>query len=377
MSRYQLSRIAATLLVLAPAAAGSAGAQRTAGPAGAPAAAGSAEAQTAARSAGTQAAGAQAAAGSAETQPVAEPGYRAPRTPDGQPDISGIWTNDTLTPLERPRELGDKAFYSAEEAAAVERHGAEARDGDNAPGRQQTAAGGSLDRGYNFFWFDPRDHIVPTHRTSMVSYPASGRVPTRPAAEERASWLVANRSASYLNMSSYSRCITRGVPGSMLPNSYNTGNHIFQVPGYVIIVYEMVREPRIIPLDGRPHVDPRIRQWMGDARGRWEGETLVVETTHFTEKGWITPNQNAGRMHGVPVSRSLRLVERFTRVAEHALDWQVRVEDPEVYTEPWTLELPLERDMSYTLYEYACHEGNRAVSNILGNARHAELGQAP
>ena len=377
MSRYQLSRIAATLLVLAPAAAGSAGAQRTAGPAGAPAAAGSAEAQTAARSAGTQAAGAQAAAGSAETRPVAEPAYRAPRTPDGQPDISGIWTNDTLTPLERPRELGDKAFYTAEEAAEVERRSTGMRDGDHAPGRQRTATGGSLDRGYNFFWFDPRDHIVPTRRTSMVSDPASGRVPTRPAAEERAAWLVANRSASYLNMSPYSWCITRGVPGSMLPNSYNTGNHIFQVPGYVIIVYEMVREPRIIPLDGRPHVDPRIRQWMGDARGRWEGETLVVETTHFTEKGWITPNQNAGRMHGVPVSRSLRLVERFTRVAEHALDWQVRVEDPEVYTEPWTLKLPLKRDMSYTLYEYACHEGNRAVSNILGNARHAELGQAP
>ena len=104
----------------------------------------------------------------------------------------------------------------------------------------------------------------------------------------------------------------------------------------------MVREPRIVPLDGRPHVDPRIRQWMGDARGRWESETLVVETTHFTEKGWITPNQNAGRMHGVAVSRSLRVVERFTRVAEDALDWQVRVEDPEVYTEPWTLERDIE-----------------------------------
>ena len=244
MSRYQLSRIVATLIVLA-----------------------------------------SATAGSAEAQTAAEPGYRAPRTPDGQPDISGIWTNDTLTPLERPPELGDKAFYSAEEAEAIERRGTGARDRDNAPGRQRTAAGGSLDRGYNFFWFDPRDHIVPTRRTSMVAEPASGRVPTRPAAEERAAWLVANRSDSYLNMSPYSRCITRGVPGSMLPNSYNTGNHIFQVPGYVIIVYEMVRESRIIPLDGRLHVDPRIRQWMGDARGRWEGETLVVDTTHFTEEG--------------------------------------------------------------------------------------------
>ena len=371
MPRYQLCRVAATLLVLTLGVAGSAGAQtaggsieaQTGGEVGTQAPGGSVEAQ-----AGGEV-GTQGPVGSAGAQAAAEPGYRAPRTPDGQPDISGIWTNDTLTPLERPRELGDKAFYTAEEATAVERRGAGMRDRDNAPGRRQTAAGGSLDRGYNFFWFDPRDHIVPTRRTSMVSDPAGGRVPTRPAAEERAAWLVANRSASYLNMSPYSRCITRGVPGSMLPNSYNTGNHIFQVPGYVIIVYEMVREPRIIPLDGRPHVDPRIRQWMGDARGRWEGETLVVETTRFTEKGWITPNQNAGRMHGVPVGSSLKLVERFTRVAEDALDWQVRVEDPEVYTEPWTLELPLERDMSYTLYEYACHEGNRAVSNILGNAR--------
>ena len=402
MSRYQLCRIAATVLILAPGAAGAAAAQTAPGATGAQTAV--AGAKTVAKSAGTQAAtgsagthsvtaaaeartvaGAQAgglaktetAVESARAQAADEQAYRAPRTPDGQPDISGIWTNDTLTPLERPAELGDKAFYTAEEAAAVERQGTGARDRDNAPGSQRTAAGGSLDRGYNFFWFDPRDHIVPTRRTSMVADPPSGRVPTRPAAEERAAWLVANRTDSYLNMSPYSRCITRGVPGSMLPNSYNTGNHIFQVPGYVIIVYEMVREPRIIPLDGRPHVDPRVRQWMGDARGRWEGETLVVETNRFTEKAWITPNQNAGRMHGVPVTRSLKLIEHFTRVAEDALDWQVRIEDPEVYTDPWTLELPLKRDMSYTLYEYACHEGNRAVSNILGNARHAELGQTP
>ena len=334
-------------------------------------------AQTAGAAApGAESPAARTAAGAPAAQTAADPGYRAPRTPDGQPDISGIWTNDTLTPLERPRELGDKAFFTAEEAAAVERRGADLRDRDNAPGRRQTAAGGSLGRGYNFFWFDRRDHIVPTRRTSMVASPANGRVPTRPSAEARAARLVADRSASHENMSPYSRCITRGMPGSMLPNSYNTGNHIFQIPGYVIIVHEMVREPRIIPLDGRPHVDARIRQWMGDARGRWEGETLVVETTRFTEKGWIAPNQNAGRMHGVPVSRSLTLVERFTRVAEDALDWQVRIEDPEVYTEPWTLELPLARDMSYTLYEYACHEGNRAVGNILGSARALERRQA-
>ena len=301
-----------------------------------------------------------------------DPDYRAPRTADGQPDISGIWRNDTLTPLERPAGLGDREFYSEEEAAEIENRSREMRERDNAPGSTRTTAAGNLARGYNWFWSDPRESVVYTRRTSMIADPPTGRVPTRPEADARAAWLVANRTDSHENMSPYSRCITRGVPGSMIPNTYNTGNHIFQIPRYIVILYEMVREPRIIPLDDRPFVDSKIAQWMGDTRGRWEGETLVVETRNFTEKAWITPNQNAGRMHGVPVSPELRLVERFTRVAEDVLDWQVRVEDPNVYTQPWTLELPLRRDMSYDLYEYACHEGNRAVTGILGGARHEE-----
>ncbi len=317
---------------------------------------------------------AQSAAGQARGVP--DPTYRAPRTVDGQPDISGIWRNDTLTPLERPAGLGDQEFYTEEEASDIESRSREMREADNAPGATRTTVAGSLARGYNWFWSDPRESVVYTRRTSMIADPPTGRVPTRPEADARAAWLVANRTDSHENMSPYSRCITRGVPGSMIPNTYNTGNHIFQIPGYVVILYEMVREPRIIPLDDRPFVDPKIAQWMGDARGRWEGETLVVETRNFTAKAWITPNQNAGRMHGVPVSRELRLVERFTRVAEDVLDWQVLVEDPNVYTAPWTLELPLRRDMTYDLYEYACHEGNRAVTGILGGARHEERQRA-
>ncbi len=300
-----------------------------------------------------------------------DPTYRAPRTVDGQPDISGVWTNDTLTPLERPARLGDKEFYTEEEAAEIGRRGRESYDRDGAPGGRRTVAG-QLGAGYNRFWSDVRDTVVYTGRTSMIADPPTGRVPTRPEAEGRARWLVENRTDSHENMSPYSRCITRGMPGSMIPNTYNTGNQIFQIPGYVVILYEMVREPRIIPLDGRPPIHANIDQWMGDARGRWEGETLIVETTNFTAKGWITPNQNAGRMHGVPVSTNLRLVERFTRVAEDILDWRVRVEDPEVYTQPWTLELPLVRSPGYILYEYACHEGNRAVTGILGGARYVE-----
>ena len=317
---------------------------------------------------------AQSAAGQERSAPDLD--YRAPRTADGLPDISGIWTNDTLTPMERPARLGDQAFYTEEEAAEIERSGREMLERDSAPSSTRTTASGSLDRGYNYFWSDPRESVVYTRRTSMIADPPTGRVPTRPEADARARWLVANRTDSHENMSPYSRCITRGMPGSMLPNTYNTGNQIFQIPGYVVILYEMVREPRIVPLDDRPFVDSKIAQWMGDPRGRWEGETLVVETRNFTEKGWITPNQNAGRMHGVPVSPELRLVERFTRVAENVLDWEVRVEDPNVDTRPWTLELPLKRDMSYDLYEYACHEGNRAVTGILGGARREERQQA-
>ena len=309
-------------------------------------------------------------------QSTSVPDYRVLRTDDGQPDISGIWTNDTLTPLERPAGLADKEFLTAEEVAEVERSGAEAREIDNAPGGRRTVAGVQWSRGYNNFWSDPRHTVVYTGRTSMVAAPLTGIVPTRREAEQRAEWLVAHRTDTYLNMSPYSRCITRGMPGSMIPNTYNTGNHIFQTPGYVVILYEMVREPRIIPLDDRPHISVDIAQWMGDARGHWEGETLVVETTNFTDKAWITPNQNAGRMHGVPVSPDLRLVERFTRVGEDVLDWQVRVEDPAVYLQPWTLELPLKRDPSYDLYEYACHEGNRAITGILGGARHVERQEA-
>ena len=194
-------------------------------------------------------------------------------------------------------------------------------------------------------------------------------MPLRPAAEERRDFLVEHRSDTYENMSVYTRCITRGVPGAMIPNFYNAGNHILQTPGYVVILTEMIGEARVIPLDGRPHIAAGIGLWMGDSRGRWEGDTRVVETTNFTPKGWITPNQNAGRMHGVPVSRQLRVVERFTRLSEDLLDWQVTVDDPPFYTRPWTLELPLTRDPTYDLYEYACHEGNYAVGNILRGAR--------
>ena len=298
-------------------------------------------------------------------------GWAARRTPDGQPDIQGIWTNATMTPLERPAGLADRAFLSEEEVAELERVADEQREQAFAPGatKVQRLPEGSRFAGYNGAIWSGLRSIVSTRRTSLVIEPTDGRVSLRPQAEERRNYLLENRSDTYENMSVYTRCITRGIPGAMIPNFYNTGNHILQTPGYVVIFTEMIGEARIIPLDGRPHVGSKIGLWMGDSRGQWEGETLVIETTNFTSKGWITPNQNAGRMHGVPTSPDLRVVERFTRLDEDLLDWRVTVEDPGLYTRPWTLELPLTRDPTYDLYEYACHEGNRAVANILRGAR--------
>ncbi len=295
----------------------------------------------------------------------------APRTPDGQPDIQGVWTNSTMTPLERPADMGDKPFYSEAEASELDAAARERRARASEPGgtRLQRLPPGSRFGGYNAAIWSAARSIAPTRRTSMVVDPPDGRVPLRPAAEERRDYLVANRSDTYDNMSVYTRCITRGIPGALIPNFYNAGNLILQTPDFVVILTEMIGEARFIPLDGRPRINPSIGLWMGDSRGRWEGETLVVETTNFTGKGWVTPNQNAGRMHGVPVTRDLRVVERFTRVSEDILDWRVTVEDPQIYTAPWTLELPLTRDPTYDLYEYACHEGNYSVPNILRGAR--------
>ena len=295
----------------------------------------------------------------------------APRTPDGQPDIQGVWTNSTMTPLERPADMEDKPFYSEAEASELDAAARERRARASEPGgtRLQRLPPGSRFGGYNAAIWSAARSIAPTRRTSMVVDPPDGRVPLRPAAEERRNYLVANRSDTYDNMSVYTRCITRGIPGALIPNFYNAGNLILQTPDFVVILTEMIGEARFIPLDGRPRINPSIGLWMGDSRGRWEGETLVVETTNFTEKGWITPNQNAGRMHGVPLTRDLRVVERFTRVSEDILDWRVTVEDPQIYTAPWTLELPLTRDPAYNLYEYACHEGNYSVPNILRGAR--------
>jgi hypothetical protein len=293
-----------------------------------------------------------------------------PRTPDGQPDIQGIWTNATLTPFERPASLGDKAFLTEAEAAVFERQAAQRRDDEPAP---RTGDVGS----YNQVWFDSGERVVSTRRTSLVIDPPDGRVPLRPEAEAARDASAAHERDSYEFMSVWDRCITRGVPAGMFPAGYNNAYQIVQTPGYVMIHYEMIHEPRVIPIDGRPHLRAEVRQWNGDPRGRWDGTTLVVETTNYNGKGWIATQAAAGRIKGVPQTEALRVVERFTPVDAETIDYQATIDDPRMYTRPWTVSVPLHRDPAYRIYEYACHEGNRSVGNILRDARAIEARQSP
>ena len=303
----------------------------------------------------------------AGAQSAHSPGaWKPSRTPDGQPDIQGTWTNATITPFERPASLGDKAFVTDAEAAKLEELAAERRDADGGPPRAGDVGN------YNQVWFDSGERVVSTRRTSLVIDPPDGRVPLRPEAEKARDYAHAHEGDSFEFMSVWDRCITRGVPGGMFPAGYNNAYQIVQTRGYVTIHYEMIHEARIIPIDGRPHLPSSVRSWNGDPRGRWDGNTLVVETTNFNNKGWIATSAATGRIKGIPQTESLRLVERFTPVDADTLVYEAIVEDPAMYTRTWTVSMPLERNPGYRVYEYACHEGNRAVEGVLRGARAEE-----
>jgi hypothetical protein len=297
---------------------------------------------------------------SASAQP-----WSPPRTPDGQPDLQGIWTNATITPFERPGALAGKPFLTEEEAAALEKRVAEQRAADD---RARPGEVGS----YNQFWSDSGTRVLSTRQTSLVVDPPDGRVPVKATAEAKRDDNLARIGDSFEHMSVWDRCITRGVPGSMFPAGYNNAYQIVQTPGYVVILHEMIHDARIIPLDGRPGLAQNVRLWMGDSRGRWEGDTLVVETTNFNNRGWIATNAATGRIKGIPHSEALHVVERFRRVNADTISYEVTIEDPNVYTRPWKVAFPLNRDQTYQIFEYACHEGNKAVEHVLLGARAQE-----
>jgi hypothetical protein len=298
--------------------------------------------------------------------------WSVPRMPDGRPDLQGVWTNATLTPLERPRALADRPFLTEAEAAALEAQavGRQAA-ADDPQARAQALARGDIGS-YNQFWFDSGTTILPTRQTSLVVDPPDGRVPLRAEAEARRDEALARSTEAPEFMSVWDRCISRGVPGWIIPAGYNNAYQIVQTKDFIVIHAEMIHDARIIPLDGRPPLPSTVQLLEGDSRGRWEGDTLVVETTNFGDRNWIATSAAAGRIKGIPQSPALRIVERLTRVAADRIDYEARIEDPAVFTRPWTLAFPLMRDDEYRIYEYACHEGNRAVEGVLRGARYQE-----
>ncbi len=287
-----------------------------------------------------------------------------PRLADGHPDMQGVWIHGTLTPFERPVDLGTKAFYTAEELRTVEAQIAARRNA----ARTTTRAGDV--GGDNEAFVDSDYAWLSTRQTSLLVEPPDGRLPVRPDALKRAAVNLESRDDPE-TMSPWDRCITRG-PTLMLPAGYNNGTRIVQTPGLVTLEAEMVHEVRVIPTDGRPHVAGHLRTWLGDPRGRWEGDTLVIDSTNFHDRGWISTHAGSGRLRGLPNSEALHVVERFTMTAADTIVYEMTVDDPAVYTRPWTVSVPLTRDDTYVIYEAACHEGNQAIELVLRGARFEE-----
>jgi hypothetical protein len=289
--------------------------------------------------------------------------YTAPRTPDGQPDLQGFWTNATYTPLERPKDV-TKEFYTREEAVELAKRMA-------AQEAELTEPGTVADVHYDFtqFGLDRSQAAMALNlRTSLIVDPPDGRLPPLSAeGQRRAAERAAARKArggphdAVQNEPLGARCILMDRNGPpMLGGAYNNGYQIMQAPGYVMILAEMLHDARIIPLDGRPHLPPSVGQWTGSSRGHWEGQTLVVETTNLTDKFAF---QGA--------SENMRLTERFTRVNEETIRYQFTVDDPATWTRPWSAEVPWTKDRG-PLFEHACHEGNYGLYNTLAGARAEE-----
>lgn len=291
----------------------------------------------------------------AAAQPPARP-WNHPMTAWGDPDLSGMWpvTHLNGTPVQRPGQFGDRRLLTDQEFGE--------RQKQIALTTERTAGA----------WAE----IGQANRlTSLVVEPASGRLPALTDEGRRRSTTMTSSWSEMLftrveDFNALDRCITRGLPASMFPFMYNSGVEIVQAPGYVVIRLEIIHEARVIPLDARPRLGAAHRQWLGDSRGRWEGRTLVVETTNFNGRFPMLIQGPGGG--AIPTSEALRIVERFTRVDDDTLDYEIAVEDPLVLAGPWKAAFPWKRDPGYYIYEYACHEGNQAIANTLRNSRYLE-----
>ena len=298
-------------------------------------------------------------------QTIAAKAWAAPRTADGQPDLQGIWSNATLTPFERPKEFAGKEFFTEKEAAEFARRVVDQSNRDRRGATPEEDVAGS----YNELFFDRGTKVGSNLRTSIVVDPADGKVPpltaeARAAAAERAA-AQRRRPEKAEDFALPVRCImwpTAGPP--MVPGPYNNNYQIVQTRDYVAIEIEMIHDVRIIPLDGRPHVSSAVRLWMGDSVGHWEGDTLVVDTTNFTDK-----------THFRGADRNLHLVERFTRAGPDTIQYRFTIDDPTAFTKPWTGEIAMSAATG-PIYEYACHEGNYSLTSMLAGARAEEKAEA-
>jgi len=290
-----------------------------------------------------------------------------PRTSAGQPDLEGVWNFAMLTPLERPREFAGREFLTDAEVADLERRAAEREDG-RPPDDPRTEP--SV---HPVWWLDYGKHVASTRRTSLIVDPPDGQVPalTPDARRRQAARAEARKTRGPADgpedRNLFERCITRGLPVSMMPGPYNNHVQIVQTQEHVLLVTEMIHDARVVPLqrvkpvpDARPMTTSALRTWLGDSIGHWEGDTLVVETTHFDERSSFRGS-----------GPNLRLTERFSRVSDNTIDYRVILNDPESWVGPWTMAYPLTRTDAQ-MYEYACHEGNYGLENILRGARATE-----
>ena len=316
----------------------------------------------------------------------AQDAYDPPRTADGKPDLQGVWDFRTLTPLQRPEDSADQAVLSEERVAELEAQSDSREVAAFAPSevRDTPLPVGANVGGYNSYWVDQGARVVDDQRTSLITDPATGRLPALQAGvdlvelslgEDRPGTRPVRARAAGIGTDSFEdrglaeRCIlgfNSGPP--IVPAGYNQNVQLFQTSDYVVILNEMVHDARIVPLDGRAHLDESIQQWMGDSRGRWEGDTLVVETRNF---GHRTASFNPTVATAAGTGTTLQLVERFQRVADDTLLYEFTVDDPDTFTAPFTAALPMK--MGDAMFEYACHEGNYGLLNILTGARTAEV----
>ena len=310
---------------------------------------------------------------------AAKAAYKAPRLPWGDPDLQGVWPSTDMVgvPLQRASNFGERNLLTAEEFKARQAAAARQTDEDNADFSIDKVTAEQEARGTVGGPVSPPPHWLergkPSYQASLVVDPTDGRVPPQtPEAQARVRAQQAARAGrgpadSFEDRSLYDQCITRGVMGSILPVIYNNGNQIIQAPGLVVLRNEMIHETRLFYTDGRPHVSSKIRSYMGDSRARWDGDALVVETTNMFDRNGV-----GGNGGGQAFSDALTITEKFTRVDADTLEYNAIVDDPKTYTRPFTIQFPWRRDNSYGMYEYACHEGNHSLFNILSGARAAD-----